>query len=935
MITSGCITIERQALLSFKARVEDPQHGLSSWEGQDCCQWRGVECDNHSSHIIKLNLQNYDGQSSISGEIDPSLLSLSHLKYLDLSMNHFHGARIPEFIGSFKNLRYLDLSWNSFSGKIPTELGNLSSLRHLDLRGVLSNPSSSSVDNLRWLSKLSSLKFLDLSLLNLTTVTDCWQAVNMLPSLRAIACNYCGLSSIPSSLSFTNFTSLEIFAFGGNNFNSTLPHWLWKLGSLTYLDFSDCGIRGPIPDALGNLVSLRVLQLGYNPSVGMLPRSFINLHNLSSLDLTSTGIDGDIRELVERLSHGVWSKLDTLELGSNKLRGNLSGWLEQMTLLRLLNLRNNSLNGTIPSGIGKLSNLSFLDLAFNFFKGVISEAHFEQLTSLNFLDLSTNSLSIEVDYNWVPPFKLQEMGFNSCYLGPRFPAWLRSQSYLSTLNMSHAGIVDTIPDWFWNFSSSLGIVDLSYNQIGGKLPASLEFTELEILALVFNKFEGPIPSLPNTIGYVLLCYNNFSGPLPSVIGGPNLIELFLSNNQINGSIPSHICNLKSLIYLDLSNNHLSAEVPHCWNSSQNLIFVNFAYNNLSGEIPQSMGSLSLLKSLHLNGNSLSGELPSSLQHCKKLTVLDLGENKFRGSIPAWIGESLQNLVILRLRSNIFVGTIPPELARLSSLQILDFADNHLTGAIPRCFGNFTAMASNLPGDINELVIFSLISHAVVDFQDSISIVTKGERLRYSKTLYLVKSMDLSSNSLSGEVPEDICDLFALENLNLSENHLAGRIPKKIGAMQSLESLDLSMNEFSGSIPASIANLTALSHLNLSYNNLSGRIPSGYQLQTLDDPSIYVGNAALCGLPVSNGCSNDEPTIYRGDGDYEDGSEAFWFHLSIGVGFTLGLWGVFCVLLFKRDWRYNYFRMIDNVYDRLYVLAAVSMGRLKRKRTERY
>jgi hypothetical protein len=36
-----------------------------------------------------------------------------------------------------------------------------------------------------------------------------------------------------------------------------------------------------------------------------------------------------------------------------------------------------------------------------------------------------------------------------------------------------------------------------------------------------------------------------------------------------------------------------------------------------------------------------------------LIALDLGENFFEGSIPAWIGDSLQLLIILRLRSNRF------------------------------------------------------------------------------------------------------------------------------------------------------------------------------------------------------------------------------------------------------------------------------------------
>lgn len=125
------------------------------------------------------------------------------------------------------------------------------------------------------------------------------------------------------------------------------------------------------------------------------------------------------------------------------------------------------------------------------------------------------------------------------------------------------------------------------------------------------------------------------------------------------------------------------------------------------------------------------------------------------------------------------------------------------------------------------------------FNELLLISTKGQQLKYGKALEYFVSIDLSDNSLSGEIPRDIASLDALINLNLSANHLSGKIPNKIGAMKSLESLDLSENKLSGKIPSSLSNLTSLSYMNFSYNELSGMIPSGRQLDTLnaDNPSV--------------------------------------------------------------------------------------------------
>ncbi|GKC15920.1 leucine-rich repeat-containing protein [Tanacetum coccineum] len=53
-----CIDKERQALLDFKAPLQDPRNVLSTWrpeEEDDCCQWLGVTCNNQIGHVTAID----------------------------------------------------------------------------------------------------------------------------------------------------------------------------------------------------------------------------------------------------------------------------------------------------------------------------------------------------------------------------------------------------------------------------------------------------------------------------------------------------------------------------------------------------------------------------------------------------------------------------------------------------------------------------------------------------------------------------------------------------------------------------------------------------------------------------------------------------------------------------------------------------------------
>ena len=117
-----------------------------------------------------------------------------------------------------------------------------------------------------------------------------------------------------------------------------------------------------------------------------------------------------------------------------------------------------------------LHELESLHLQDNYLEGDINEWHLTNLSKLEELDLTDNSLSLKFGTTWVPPFQLYNLGLASCKLGPSFPSWLQNQSHLVFPDISDAGIDDFVPDWFWNKLQSISLMNMSYNSLKGTIP---------------------------------------------------------------------------------------------------------------------------------------------------------------------------------------------------------------------------------------------------------------------------------------------------------------------------------------------------------------------------------------------------------------------------------------------------------------------------------
>ncbi|XP_027359317.1 receptor-like protein EIX2 [Abrus precatorius] len=873
----------------------------------------------------------------------------SNLSELDLRGNLLEAPPSNHFGMVMNSLHRVDLSFNRFKDEVLKSLVNICTLHSLYMRGnnltedlpsILHNLSSGCVRN--------SLEELDLSYNKIT-------------------------GSLPHLLIFS---SLEMLDLSGNQLSGRIPQGTTLPCKMEFLSLSSNSLEGGVPKSFGSTCTLNSLDLSYNslneevtrifshfsecsrysrreislsgnkingtisdfsmfsnfkrvwlsgnrlsvkiPKSSVLsfdqlkkesgvPNSFQNAGTLQSLDLSSNSLSEELPTIIHHLSRYARYSLHRLDLSMNQINGTLPNLRPLLPSLKELDLSENRLNGTIPKDVQFPTELGSLYLNSNSMKGVITDSHFANMSELVSLDLSDNSLALAFTHNWVPPFQLSAVRLRSCKLGPAFPKWLQTQNNYQIIDISDAGISDTVPRWFWAklASQMLMRMNISHNNLKGVV-SNLPLKNLQYsLILASNQFEGPIPPFLRRSMFLDLSNNKFSNSLP-----------FLCASGV----------ADTLYRLDLSNNQLSGQIPDCWSQFQSLVYLDLSHNKFSGEIPSLIGSLLQLQALLMRNNNLTEEIPLSLRSCTKLVMIDMAENGLSGPIPTWIGSTLQVLQILILARNQFFGSLPLQICYLESIQLLDLSLNNFSGQIPKCFQNFTSMARKTSSkDYPQHSYFVNTSYTIANISYDLNAILmwKGaEEVFTNYGLFLLKSIDLSSNNFSGEIPAEIEDLFELISLNLSRNNLRGEIPSNIGKLASLEFLDLSRNQFVGSIPWSLTQIHRLSMLDLSHNHLSGAIPTGTQLQSFN-ASSYEDNSDLCGAPLEKLCVEGEPP----QEPIQEKDDSFFtrgFYISMSFGFVIGFWGIFGSILINRSWRHAYFKFLNNLIDSVYVMVAIKL-----------
>ncbi|XP_031496547.1 receptor like protein 26-like [Nymphaea colorata] len=387
------------------------------------------------------------------------------------------------------------------------------------------------------------------------------------------------------------------------------------------------------------------------------------------------------------------------------------------------------------------------------------------------------------------------------------PSRLGELTELAHLNLSNGGFTGQIPSQLSQMTSLVSL-DLSTSYFSSQ---SLKLGEAGFIHLLKNLDQLTDLRLDGT--NISMSGAECSSVLASSL--PKLQTLSLSRCSISGPMNKSIIGIKSLGHLELRFNEMW-KIPDFFINLTSLHYLGLSSCSLGGIFPDGIFRLPYLQHLDISNNpNLSGSFPKILPVSGSLLTLILSSTNLGGTISNSIGN-LTELRILKMSSCNFTGSIPSLLSNLTRLQIIDMSFNGFTGQLP-----------------------SLSASTITDIDLSTNRLSGPIPESFSE-LQGLTTLKLGDNLLIDPIPSGLLNLPSLKTVALSNNKLTGSLSQFTNPSSLLEILDLINNSLSGEIPSSITSLSQLKAVGLSFNNFSGTV----------DISLFMGMKNLSQLDLS-------------------------------------------------------------------------------------
>ncbi|KAJ3326790.1 hypothetical protein HDU76_012653 [Blyttiomyces sp. JEL0837] len=665
------INLEGNALSGGLATLTNTQSLAKIYLGNNQLGGNLPSLDNLRS-LTTLDLHN----NSLVGAIDPIGGISWSLKYCDLSSNYFTGSVTDLFFNhQFYSLAYFNVSNNCLTGQLAYYLmtaGFTLGPQYTDCSIVYSTTTKPATTTPTPLAQSS----------NSMAPTTGYYVVTPITTNNSTSINRTSTSSKPT-LTPQNTTAVygiptstvsHMIIFSSQVINSN--SWLKATYDIkTNFDASESNDNSSLwrTDSYFKYAFPEVARITYGFPFGCCDGGLVqctadgfvtSIYSYGPIDSQNfvTSIPPAIQQL---------AKLNSLQIVSGNLKGELPSWLFSMINLQTLAFPYNSISGSLSESFANLRNLSYLDISFNQLSGVIPNA-FGNLSKLEYIftfgpqkdSCIVPTPTIATPTATPTPTNIPAQNSDCGIILASFPA-LANTIAGSAFGCCDGAWIQCTADGFVTFINSMGPIDTSKSVVS--IPRGVQnLTQLATLQIINAGLSGEIPSwlcnvttlqrpdvqqfqwlnpainwehdksrIPWGAGMVITLSNNsLTGGISALSNIPSLTELYASNNQFGGSM-SPFTIQKSLIVLDIHNNQFTGDA------------------SIISNLPTT------LKSLDISSNHFYGSIGDAFANSQfyDLTKLNLANNCFTGDLPLYL--STFTLGAQRQNCSIASGTTTP------------------------------------------------------------------------------------------------------------------------------------------------------------------------------------------------------------------------------------------------------------------------------------